>query len=78
MNGVSDPSCSPRAPMFWRLHKALDDVVRVWQDGKAVDVMHERAGFEREDQARSGARRRGQFCVAGASGLRTDQRHRLR
>lgn len=33
------PACSPRDPMFWRLHKALDDVVRAWQDGKAVDVM---------------------------------------
>ena len=32
-------NCSPRDPMFWRLHKALDDVVRAWQDSKAVDVM---------------------------------------
>jgi hypothetical protein len=32
-------NCSPRDPMFWRLHKALDDVVRAWQDAKAVDVM---------------------------------------
>ena len=32
-------NCSPRDPMFWRLHKALDDVVRAWQDGKAVDVV---------------------------------------
>jgi hypothetical protein len=31
-------TCSPRDPMFWRLHKALDDVVRAWQDSKAVDV----------------------------------------
>lgn len=31
--------CSPRDPMFWRLHKALDDVVRAWQDNKAVDLM---------------------------------------
>ncbi len=32
-------SCSPRDPMFWRLHKALDDVVRAWQDFQAVDLM---------------------------------------
>lgn len=31
--------CSPRDPMFWRLHHALDDVVRAWQDSKAVDVV---------------------------------------
>ncbi|HMF91364.1 MAG TPA: vWA domain-containing protein [Candidatus Angelobacter sp.] len=31
--------CSPRDPMFWRLHQALDDVVRAWQDQKAVDVV---------------------------------------
>jgi von Willebrand factor type A domain len=36
-NGGSD--CSPRDGMFWRLHKALDDVVRAWQDVKAVDVV---------------------------------------
>ena len=36
---VGDPNCSPRDPMFWRLHKALDDVVRSWQNMKAVDVM---------------------------------------
>jgi hypothetical protein len=36
---AADPSCSPRDPMFWRLHKALDDVVRAWQDSKAVDVV---------------------------------------
>ncbi len=35
---AADPSCSPRDPMFWRLHKALDDVVRAWQDVSAVDV----------------------------------------
>ncbi|MGH9971650.1 MAG: thioredoxin domain-containing protein [Pyrinomonadaceae bacterium] len=33
------PRCSPRDPMFWRLHKALDDVVRAWQNLKAVDVV---------------------------------------
>ena len=32
-------NCSPRDGMFWRLHKALDDVVRSWQDVKAVDVV---------------------------------------
>lgn len=32
-------NCSPRDPMFWRLHHALDDVVRAWQDRKPVDVM---------------------------------------
>jgi hypothetical protein len=36
---TADPSCSPRDPMFWRLHKALDDVVRGWQNLKAVDVV---------------------------------------
>lgn len=35
----ANSDCSPRDPMFWRLHKALDDVVRAWQDSKAVDVM---------------------------------------
>ncbi len=35
----ANPSCSPRDPMFWRLHKALDDVVRAWQDRKPVDVV---------------------------------------
>ncbi len=39
VNDLTNPSCSPRDPMFWRLHKALDDVVRAWQDSKAVDVM---------------------------------------
>ena len=39
VNDVTNPNCSPRDPMFWRLHKALDDVVRAWQDSKAVDVM---------------------------------------
>ncbi len=34
----ADPNCSPRDPMFWRLHKALDDVMRAWQNVKAVDV----------------------------------------
>ncbi len=34
----SDPSCSTRDPMFWRLHKALDDVIRAWQNVQAVDV----------------------------------------
>lgn len=32
-------ACAPRDPMFWRLHKAIDDVVRAWQDSKAVDVV---------------------------------------
>ncbi|HEV2704915.1 MAG TPA: thioredoxin domain-containing protein [Pyrinomonadaceae bacterium] len=36
---VANPVCSPRDPMFWRLHKALDDVVRAWQNLKAVDVV---------------------------------------
>ena len=34
----SDPNCSPRDAMFWRLHKALDEVVRSWQSLQAVDV----------------------------------------
>src|SRR6266404_4241436 len=33
------PSCAPRDPMFWRLHKAIDDVVRAWQNEKATDVV---------------------------------------
>jgi len=33
-----NPNCSTRDGMFWRLHKALDDVVRAWQDVNAVDV----------------------------------------
>ncbi len=36
---VQDPACGTRDPMFWRLHAALDDVVRAWQDHKAVDVI---------------------------------------
>ncbi len=39
INDLGGADCSPRDPMFWRLHKALDDVVRAWQDHKAVDVM---------------------------------------
>jgi hypothetical protein len=39
VDDAGNPNCSPRDPMFWRLHKALDDVVRAWQDHKAVDVM---------------------------------------
>lgn len=33
------PTCAPRDPMFWRLHKAIDDVVRAWQNEKATDVV---------------------------------------
>ena len=36
---IDTSTCSARDPMFWRLHKALDDVVRAWQDVKAADVM---------------------------------------
>jgi subtilisin-like proprotein convertase family protein len=39
INDVTDPNCSPRDPMFWRLHKALDDVVRAWQDHIAADII---------------------------------------
>jgi hypothetical protein len=35
---VHFPTCSPRDPMFWRLHKALDDTVRAWQENQALDV----------------------------------------
>ena len=38
-NDAANPTCSVRDPMFWRLHKALDDVVRAWQEVNAVDVM---------------------------------------
>jgi hypothetical protein len=33
------PNCAPRDPMFWRLHKSIDDVVRAWQDDRATDVV---------------------------------------
>ena len=36
---INDPNCSVRDPMFWRLHKAIDDVVREWQNANATDVM---------------------------------------
>lgn len=39
INDVTNPNCSPRDPMFWRLHKALDDVVRAWQDHMAADII---------------------------------------
>jgi hypothetical protein len=35
---VLNPSCSPRDPMFWRLHKRLDDTVRAWQEKRPFDV----------------------------------------
>jgi hypothetical protein len=34
----ADANCSTRDGMFWRLHKALDDVIRAWQNLQAVDV----------------------------------------
>lgn len=36
---VANPLCAVRDPMFWRLHKALDEVIRSWQDHLAVDVV---------------------------------------
>ncbi len=36
---VLNSNCSVRDPMFWRLHKAIDDVVREWQNANASDVM---------------------------------------
>ncbi len=30
--------CSPRDPMFWRLHKRLDDTVRAWQSQRPFDL----------------------------------------
>lgn len=36
---INDPECSVRDPMFWRLHKAIDDVVRAWQNVHAADIM---------------------------------------
>ena len=50
--------CSPRDPMFWRLHKALDDVVRAWQDAKAVDVVLviDRSGSMAEPDAGGGTK----------------------
>ncbi|HXU84047.1 MAG TPA: vWA domain-containing protein, partial [Polyangia bacterium] len=35
---VLDPVCSPRDPMFWRLHKRLDDTVRAWQKRRPMDL----------------------------------------
>ena len=50
--------CSPRDPMFWRLHKALDDVVRAWQDAKAVDIVLviDRSGSMTEPDAGGGTK----------------------
>ena len=50
------PSCAPRDPMFWRLHHAIDDVVRAWQDEKAVDVVLviDRSGSMSEPDVGSG------------------------
>ncbi len=36
---INSSGCSVRDPMFWRLHKAIDDVVREWQRINATDVM---------------------------------------
>jgi hypothetical protein len=36
---INNSGCSVRDPMFWRLHKAIDDVVRAWQGLNAADVM---------------------------------------
>ena len=43
---VMDPACSPRDPMFWRLHKRLDDTVRAWQQTHPIDfsVVIDRSG----------------------------------
>lgn len=38
-NDINNSNCSVRDPMFWRLHKAIDDVVREWQNVRAADVM---------------------------------------
>jgi hypothetical protein len=35
---VNAPLCSPRDPMFWRLHKRLDDTVRAWQETHPIDL----------------------------------------
>jgi hypothetical protein len=36
---INKTNCSVRDPMFWRLHKAIDDVVRSWQNVHATDIM---------------------------------------
>ncbi|MBC61880.1 MAG: hypothetical protein CMP11_05430 [Zetaproteobacteria bacterium] len=36
---INSSACSPRDPMFYRLHKVLDDSVRAWQNLKATDVV---------------------------------------
>jgi hypothetical protein len=50
------PTCAPRDPMFWRLHKAIDDVVRAWQNEKATDVVLviDRSGSMSEPDVGSG------------------------
>jgi hypothetical protein len=50
------PTCAPRDPMFWRLHKAIDDVVRAWQNEKATDVVLviDRSGSMSEPDVASG------------------------
>jgi hypothetical protein len=50
------PNCAPRDPMFWRLHKAIDDVVRAWQNEKATDVVLviDRSGSMSEPDVNSG------------------------
>lgn len=35
---VFNSACSPRDPMFWRLHKRLDDTVRAWQEKRPFDL----------------------------------------
>ncbi len=55
---VTDPRCSPRDGMFWRLHKRLDDTVRAWQKGRPIDlsVVVDRSGSMSETD-RSGRKK---------------------
>lgn len=50
---VLRPQCSPRDPMFWRLHKRLDDTVRAWQAKRPFDlsVVIDRSESMRETDA---------------------------
>ncbi len=56
VSDVFQPACSPRDPMFWRLHKRLDDTVRAWQETHPIDlsVVIDRSGSMSETDS-SGA-----------------------
>jgi hypothetical protein len=61
------PTCAPRDPEFWRLHKAIDDVVRAWQDQKATDVVLviDRSGSMSESDSGGGTKLQGALDAVG-------------